>query len=112
MHADQRANPPSLLGHSAKQNKIKLWWSQNKYYKDPNSSRVRNNSREWKIIQNLIKVGSGIIVGGGKKQPIVSIMVAIIRYRYMPGKGTSRENPMCLLLWKLATFIESFFDVY
>ena len=41
-------------------------------------------SREWKIIQNRIKVGCGIIVGGGKKQPIVSTMVAIIR----PVQGT------------------------
>ena len=40
------------------------------YYKDPNNSRGRNNSREWKIIQNLIKVGGGIIVGGGKNAEI------------------------------------------
>ena len=38
------------------------------YYKDPNNSRGRNNSREWTIIQNLIKVGVGINVGGGKKK--------------------------------------------
>ena len=36
------------------------------YYKDPNKHRGWNNSREWKIIQNLIKVGVGINVGGGK----------------------------------------------
>ena len=38
------------------------------YYEDPNKRRGWNNSREWKIIQNLIKVGVGINVGGGNKK--------------------------------------------
>ena len=40
------------------------------YYKGPNNSRVRNNSRGRKNFQNLIIVGTGIIVGGGKCQNV------------------------------------------
>ena len=38
-----------------------------KYYRDSNNSREWNNSRAWQIMFCIIKVGTGIIVGGGKK---------------------------------------------
>jgi hypothetical protein len=64
------------------------------------------------IVGGGIIVGSGIIVGGGKKQPIVSTMVAIVRYRYMPGKGTLLVKTRCVYFcgkWRLSSNVSSMY---